>query len=158
MVFLHGCTHYPTWIPIHVQLQSFVLNVHHKHQWFSQHYVFHVISLQPCGWVNTWDPFNSICENQFIPMSYVWLYCIDILMSGNCQWLSIKRYHTPTSPQIQSMISCTSSPKNSLLVSSEVYPPVSLEVWPLAYFEVCLLYQSVFCDFSLDKGCICCIA
>ena len=122
MVFLQGCTHYPTWIPIHVQLQSFVLNLHHKHQWFSQHYVFHVISLQPCGWVSAWDPFNSICENQFIPMSYVWLYCIDILTSGNCRWLSIERYHTPTSPQIQYTISCTSSPKNSLLVSSEVYP------------------------------------
>jgi len=74
---------------IHVQLQSFVLNVNHKHQWFSQHYVFHVLSLQACCWVNACDPFNLICENQSVPMSCVWLYCIDILMSSNCRGLSI---------------------------------------------------------------------
>ena len=94
--------------------------------------------------VSEWmHPFNLICEHQFVPMSYVWLYCIDILMSGNCQGLFIEGYHPPNSPQIQSTILPTPSSNNSLLVSSEVYPPVSL--------EVCLLYQSVFCDFSLDR-------
>ena len=103
--------------------------------------------------VSEWmHPFNLICENQFVPMSYVWLYCINILMSGNCWGLSIEGYHPPNSPQIQSTISPTPSSNNSLLVSSEVCPPVSLEVCPLAYFEVCLLYQSVFCDLSVDRG------
>ena len=86
------------------------------------------------------------------PMSYVWLYCIDILMSGNCQGLSIEGYHPPNFPQIQSMILPTPSSNISLLLSWEFYPPVSLEICPPAYIEVCLLYQSVFCDFRLDKG------
>ena len=78
---MHWCTHYLPWIPIHVQLQSFVLNVHHKHQWFSQHYVFHVISLQACGWVNMgtfqFNLWKSICSNEL---------CLIVLYRYTDEW------------------------------------------------------------------------
>ena len=96
-------------------------------------------------WMHPFNLWKSICSNELC-LIVLYRYTDEWQLSGVIHW----RIPSPKFPS-DSIYDIAHTILQQFFVSIfRGLPPVSLEIFPLAYIEVCLLYQSVFREYNLE--------